>query len=397
MHASVLRRPSAHSFLATLFAVIYFGPRFGIELFAATPTFDDIRRNIREYQSTIESLNVTYSVQRPEDWRVQDMSKKTIKEKWTWKLSGRKQLLANETSEETTSQNSTRSWLSYDGSIGYAVHFHNKNPSVVISIDEFPHEPKTLDPGRHVARALGWLPVVPAATETVNSILQRAADPVVTEEAVDGLDCVKVNLGNVSAITTGIPHELVIWFSPSHGLLPRRIAVLPESSESPNYRGVVVLPPGSRPDVTDVLEYEQITDRLFQKPRWFPKRIQLRSSFCCDVAVESVAVNEPISADTFIPEQPFGAEIRKFQNVTTSPESVFIGGKEGQQTNLERLYDSNLTNAGTTPSGSSTSRQQGGRPVNASPPASVSWGLRLVVISLVFFGLAVAVWRRIRG
>ena len=95
-------------------------------------------------------------------------------------------------------------------------------------IEVTPTEPITLTTLQHLAPALGSVPLNPKVSDTLMLRLRKEIAPTIEEDVLDGISYYKVRLGDVGAFVEGGPqHEVVAWFSPNHGLLPRRIAILP--------------------------------------------------------------------------------------------------------------------------------------------------------------------------
>lgn len=374
-------------FACFFYFVLCFSSEF---VFASAPSLSEIRQGMAEYQRTINSLSVVYKVRESVDWQFMGMEQK-VAQQWTWMISGRKRLLKNDVSEGVGSTPFVRCWTSYDGAKEYMVYFHKNDDSLVRMIEVSPGETIDLVTGQHMASAFGWTNLDQKGKHSVISLLHRANhNTTVEDDAIDGIKYAKVRLGEVGQFTPDGPqHEAIVWFSPSNHFLPRRIAIVPVVSGTPNSKGAVELPTGSFPDFLDVLEYVQVPDLLFNRRLWVPRRFQRRALFSHEVTVETISVNESIPAATFEPEMPFGAEICQRESGSATSKTRYVGGDDGERVFLDRLSQKDKVDL--KPVAESLT------PVDASPSKGFSWTVFFGAGSLILLGLAlVASWRRAR-
>ena len=361
----------------------------------AAPTVREILRAMEEYEQEINSLSVVYGIRSSPDWKFKNIEAAT-ECSWTWIQSGRRKLLKNERPDNVDQKTFARVWDSFDGSTGYSLVFLSSE-GALHRIQETPFEPTQIGSREDYKHALGWGRVQSNSIVTVYSLLRKAGNSIVVEEdEIDGIKYPKVSLGVVfpPAIPGGPSHEVIVWFSPRHGLLPKRIAAIPERTTTPNAAGVVVLPPGSEPFFVDVLEYREVEDRLFKKTRWFPQRFQVRSMFSAELTTRSVSINEEIPVATFIPEKPIGTEIAKLTTGSTLNKISYVGGEEGERIYRDRMRSFQVESGASVANSPVNSAGGNAKPVDASPSNGVSVRLWFGIGALLFLGLAIVAARR---
>ena len=372
--------------LAVLISILLCTPSM-----AAPPvTVADIRQAMEQYQQTLHSLNVEYVVRASPDWHFKNLENQP-EYRWNWIVSGRKKLLTQEPALIPGTKTISRLWESFDGTNGYAVSYHAGDPTLVRRVDILPTEPGQLIIRQGLASALGWAPLNPKSPDTVLSLLRKTNVTKIEEELLDGISCSKVSLGEVGTFVDGGPrHEAIAWFSPSHGLLPRRIAVLPIVSLEGNNTKHVELPAGSFPMFVDILEFKEFDDTLFKQKRWFPHRVQTRALFSHEVSVKSVSLNQPVPATTFVPEMPPGTEVVTLASGSSTSKTEYVGGVEGERLNNQRLQQSGEQ---TKPLPAPVSSAHF-TPVNASPRQGSYFSYWILAGSLLLIIVAYVVTKR---
>ena len=365
-------------------------------LAADPPPFATIRRSLEEYRQTINSMKVVYEVR-----RAKNLSKigadewgRVPVEEWIWAIDGRKRLLKQLPSDTLDKGFHRQIYRSFDGSIGYSLSHHASDDSLVCTITKTPYQPDGLAGFQHVADALGWQSVLfnsKDATKESNSFLSlvsKAGNPVMDEGVCDSSGVLYPRMQLGSFPSTGIegpPHEITAFFSPSHGLLPKHIRAMPAVSVLPNGKEEV-MPSGSFPFILDVLEYRQVEDPLFKRPRWFPQRFVVQLAGAVEVTVVEVEINQPLPARTFVPDEPFGTEIVTIIAGSTTSKKSYIGGEEGERLFNERLYPPNPAKLTPVPNRLHT--------VDATPKRGVSWIAFFGIGSLILLGTAFVAARR---
>jgi hypothetical protein len=261
---------------------------------------------------------------------------------WRGEMSGRKRLLTKDAAILPGAATLSRIWTSFDGEHGYAVHYFDHDQTVVKQVDVTPAEPIAMVAHEHFSGTLGWRRLHTYVPDTLLSLLRkRLTKAVCAEQRIEDDPCWRIMLGNVGAFEEGGPdHEVVAWFSEQRGLLPRRIAVLPIVTH-PGDGAPSQLPPGSFPRFVDAVEFRQVEDPLFKKPRWFPSKIQYRDFFNIEVTVQSVSINAEIAAETFVPDMPLGTEVYTVRPGATRSVIHYVGGESGARLHQERMRQFN--------------------------------------------------------
>lgn len=318
--------PASGSAGKLVFLGIYICALQGVALSAELPALDVVRASYVESVTSIESIQYEMVM---ECVNVKEIPPHVLPpgldpvSLWRVKVSQDGLRQARTTEVESESSASVRSWAGFNGKT-----FAEWRHSVTASPG------KEQLPQGSISTAISWDVKEPAlatllgenvtGNESVERLLKRSGSRVAGMEAVDNIECVKVELAPHPGFTTipGHTFQLVAWFDPKAGYLPRRLRLM-----DPNDAG------RSPVNVEYVVSEFQQVDAGSGRQLWVPKLGEWRPGHGFTkwrMQFNNVVVNQPIPAKTFNPEFPFGTLVRE-ELPDHKVRHFYAGGVAGEQ------------------------------------------------------------------
>jgi hypothetical protein len=283
------------------------------------PSLNDLRVQLTDQLTSINSIECRYTVQqRPSE----------IECTWTWCEDGDRKSVISEPYTRPDGEYELRRWFSFDGDYGYNVAYDPESPDHILHIYKSAAVPwpyfGSPSPEKYTGRRLH------GTNETLLTLLHREQAVILGRDAVDGHDCVHLDLGECQSGSHRYHWEA--WLDPAFDHLPRRLyATLLVTDERTQQLSDL----GYHHEKA-VQEFRKVHDEFLDRERWFPVRMSSTSGLegqtidgvefqSSVLSVLSIRINAPIPDDRFTPQPEFGTTI---YDETVVPTRVTVHGGE---------------------------------------------------------------------
>lgn len=286
----------------------------------------------RDYEASVVSLAVTYTVQPLLIDHQNDTKRKSLD--WTWAQSGQREVVFTNPAFRGYGLDVARRWSAFDGSDGIDVAFWAFDPQLAERMQMIHSDTSTVAKLAVPAGALGW--AVPNCESLVamleqansNELLRESTKYMVGPNAFVERPTVKWVLKRFRLRETFPENTVIAYFDPAHDWLPCQIEIIPTillTAASPPKE----LPEGTTPYAMVVEKYIEAEDPVVGRPRYFPGTIRMYGSTPSLITTSSVRLNVGVEESLFSPPTSPGTLIVK--NAGSRNEQREFVGRDGEE------------------------------------------------------------------